>query len=314
MDASIVITTRNRRKDALRAVESCLAQEKCRIEVLVFDDASDDGTVDEVRGMAPEVRVFVNEERMGYIPGRNRGFHEATAEIVFSLDDDAYFSTTDIVSRTLQIFRENPSVGAVAIPYIEPLNVRSLSSLRTPLRVQPGDSLRSYAGCAHAVRREVALALGGYREFFVHQGEERDLCLRMMDAGWRVLYGSSGLIVHMVSPKRESERVTYFGARNRILFNILNLPFSVLAIRSLWDPVAIIRYRFSWSSLLIKMRGIGSGFVEGIARIRERRPVSRATYRHFTHLPGHGPEHWDKEIPPRCRRAAAETRTIESSV
>ena len=301
IDASIVITTRNRRDDTLRAVESCLAQQGCKFEVLVFDDASDDGTAEALRQAAPSVRIFANKLRTGYIYNRNRGFYEALGSIVFSIDDDAYFSAPDIVTRVLQHFREDTKLGAVAIPYVEPLNQRSVSSLNTRFHLRSGDELRAYVGCAHAIRRETALSLGGYREYFIHQGEERDLCLRMMATGRRIVYGDSDYIVHTVSPKRQAERVTYFGARNLLLFNLLNLPMRDLLIRLLWDPIAILKYRFSWSTLPVKLRGIGAGFVDGVRHWRDRHAVSRAIYARFRKLPGHGPEEWDQEIPPPCR-------------
>jgi GT2 family glycosyltransferase len=300
IDASVVITSRNRRDEALRAISSCLAQENCSIEILLFDDASDDGTVEAVRKNFPSVRIFASPGRMGYIHNRNRGFEEALGSVVFSIDDDAYFSSRDIVKSVLKNFRDDSTIAAVAIPYIEPMNRRSLSSLQTPFISRSGDELCAYIGCAHAVRRDIVLNLGGYRELFVHQGEERDLCLRMIAAGFNIVYANSGLIVHMVSPKRHTERVTYYGARNRILFDILNLPLPDLMIRLIWDPIAILRYRFSWASLPVKLRGIAAGLFVGARRWSDRHPVSREAYAHFRRLPGHGPEQCDHAIPPTC--------------
>jgi hypothetical protein len=40
----------------------------------------------------------------------------------------------------------------------------------------------SFIGFAHLVRRDVFLALGGYREDFVYLGEEKEFCLRLLDA------------------------------------------------------------------------------------------------------------------------------------
>jgi len=312
-DASVVITTRNRCDEVLVAVESCFAQD-CKVEVLVYDDCSDDGTAVAVKSAFPETRVVTFPGRVGYIVNRNRGFRDARAPVVFSLDDDAYFSEPDIVSRTLDMFDRDPSVAAVAIPYIEPLKRLSLSSLRYSRKsLDPGADIRSYIGCAHAIRIDAALAAGGYRDFFVHQHEERDLCLRLRDAGGRVVYGDSAPIVHMVSPKRSSARVMLYGGRNQILCETLNVPFPDLLVRLVRVPIGMISYRFQWSTLPIKLQSLGAGLMETVRRWHERKPVRRATFRAYRALPGHGPEPWEGEVPPPCGEAPAATGREETA-
>ena len=117
-------------------------------------------------------------------------------------------------------------MGAVAIPYVEPRR----SSV---LRQKAPDNEHLYAtdrfiGTAYAVRRKVFLQLGGYREFFVHQGEEGDFCLRMLAGGWYTVLGRSGLIHHFESPKRDSRRMDFYGCRNAVLDKWLNIPFRYL--------------------------------------------------------------------------------------
>jgi hypothetical protein len=95
------------------------------------------------------------------------------------LDDDAVFSSPFVVEQTLLDF-SHPRIGAVAIPYIEPHKANK-EMQRAPTREDVWITA-SYIGTAHAVRRDVFLALGGYREHLVHQGEEGDFCLRMLAA------------------------------------------------------------------------------------------------------------------------------------
>jgi hypothetical protein len=103
----------------------------------------------------------------------------ALGDVVFSLDDDAVFSSPLVVEQTLRDF-SHPRIGAVAIPYIEPHKANK-EMQRAPTREDVWITA-SYIGTAHAVRRDVFLALGGYREHLVHQGEEGDFCLRMLAA------------------------------------------------------------------------------------------------------------------------------------
>ena len=71
---SIVLFTRNRKEELLTALESCFAQNHRPLEVLVFDDASTDGTEEAVRTSFPEVRFFREESNRGIAALRNRGF------------------------------------------------------------------------------------------------------------------------------------------------------------------------------------------------------------------------------------------------
>jgi len=295
--ASVVITTRNRREDTLRAIASCFAQEHRPLEVLVFDDASDDGTADAVRAAFPEARVIVGAERRGLIALRNCGFREARGEYVFSIDDDAYFSTSRIAGDVVALFEADPALAAVAIPFVEPLARQSQSTRAAVHFPRPGEEVRSYIGCAHAVRRDAALRMGGYREFLVHQGEERDLCIRLRDAGMRIAYAGCDRIVHTVSPSRDLGRMMFYGTRNTLLFDFLNVPMPELADRLARDVVALAAYRFSPATLPTKLRAFADAALTGWRRRGERKPVSRETWRAYRALPGHGPEPFDGPIP-----------------
>jgi glycosyltransferase involved in cell wall biosynthesis len=127
----------------------------------------------------PQLRFIRHEVSAGYIVRRNEGARVARGDVIFSLDDDAVFSSPFVVEQTLRDF-SHPRIGAVAIPYIEP-HKANREMQRAPTREDVWITA-SYIGTAHAVRRDVFLALGGYREHLVHQGEEGDFCIRMLAA------------------------------------------------------------------------------------------------------------------------------------
>src|SRR5215469_9952384 len=160
MAATVVITTKNRREDLLKAIASALSQ-TTRPEVLVIDDASTDGTSAAVAREFPSVRLQRSEKSLGLVVQRNRGARLATNPIIFSLDDDAVFSTPRIVEDTLREFG-HPRVGAVAIPFAD-VNQSPAIYQRAP---EPRGIYATYdfKGTAHAIRRDVFMALGGYRE------------------------------------------------------------------------------------------------------------------------------------------------------
>lgn len=86
---SAVITTRNRCDLVVHAINSALAQDYPRIEVLVVDDASADDTERVVAAYAPRgVRYLKNPRRRGLAAARNLGLEACTGEYVAFLDDD----------------------------------------------------------------------------------------------------------------------------------------------------------------------------------------------------------------------------------
>src|SRR5437016_11568624 len=98
MKASIVITTRNR-KEALRAALRSALCQKSHPEVIVIDDGSTDETSDMVRAEFPEVTLHSFDQSRGYIVRRNNGALLARGKVIFSIDDDAAFSTPRVVEQ-----------------------------------------------------------------------------------------------------------------------------------------------------------------------------------------------------------------------
>src|SRR5688572_9459310 len=115
--ATIVITTRGRREELRRALQSCREQRGVKLEVLVYDDASTDGTAEMVCGEFPEVRLIRSDRQVGYIVLRNQGFQDAVTPFVFSIDDDAWFIDPETVATVIRQFDVYPKAAAFALQY-----------------------------------------------------------------------------------------------------------------------------------------------------------------------------------------------------
>jgi glycosyltransferase involved in cell wall biosynthesis len=280
-DATVVITTRNRCSDLRTALASVMSQRGATIETIVIDDGSDDGTAEMVQTHFPTVRLERRDSSAGYIVRRNEGARLATAPVIVSIDDDAAFPSPNTIAQTLAEF-DSPFVGAVAIPFIN-VNQDSIVRQRAPDDGRLYE-IFAYIGTAHAVRRELFLELGGYREFFFHQNEEMDFCIRLMDAGYIVRVGRADPIHHFESPKRVRSRMTIFGRRNDILFTILNvptidLPFHLAGTSYKGLAAAVRKGHPLWA-----IQGLIRGYCAALSYLALRRPVSRATYKRFRSL------------------------------
>jgi glycosyltransferase involved in cell wall biosynthesis len=275
MIASLIITTRNRRCELAAAIRSALSQ-SIRAEVLVIDDGSTDGTEEMVRLQFPSVRLERVEQARGCILQRNRGAHLATGQYLFSIDDDAEFLSPLVVEQTLNDFG-HPRIGAVAIPYVQAGD----TTHRIQQSVDSYDTwvTDTFIGTAHAVRRDIFLKLGGYREQLVHQGEERDFCLRMLNAGYLTRLGRADRIHHKESPRRNFSRMDFYGRRNDILFAWQNVPAPHLATHLLGTTWKGLHFAIRCGRRREQLRGILAGYAAILRRQHIRQPVSPSAYR-----------------------------------
>src|SRR5437867_10989586 len=106
---SVVIHTRNRRTILARGLHTVLAQHDVNLEVVVVDEASEDGTADLVRGLSdPRVELVRHDAPRGVAAARNAGLARARAPWVAFLDDDDLWAPTKLA---LQLAAA-PAVGA----------------------------------------------------------------------------------------------------------------------------------------------------------------------------------------------------------
>jgi glycosyltransferase involved in cell wall biosynthesis len=277
LSATVVITTRNRVDELLKAIRSALEQD-ARPSVLVIDDGSTDSTADRVRAEFPTVRVERVERPLGYIVQRNRAAELADdADVIVSIDDDAVFSTPRTVGQTLAELEGQPRVGAVAIPFV---NVNREDVVR---QRAPGDGgvfvTGEFIGTAHAVRRDAFRRLGGYRPVLFHQGEERDFCLRLLDAGLVVRLGRADPVHHFESPRRDTRRMDLYGRRNDVLFAWHNVPWPAFPVHLAATTVGGLRFGSRVGRPVRMAQGLAMGYAAVAGEWSHRRPVSRAAYR-----------------------------------
>jgi GT2 family glycosyltransferase len=277
--ATVVIVTKDRRDDALRAVASAVAQRPSP-EVVVLDDGSADGTTEALREAFPQVRVERFEDSQGYIVRRNQGAELASGRILVSIDDDAEIPADDVVATAVAEF-DDARIGAVALPYVD------LPDETVRQRAPGADGtylVHRFRGTAYAVRRDVFLELGGFRTMLFHQAEEGDFCLRLLAAGKVVRLGRAEPILHHASPNRSPERAWFYECRNGVLFAWHNVPMPQLlaqlvktSLHALWLGRGVRR-----TSLFA--RGLAAGFVAAARDRQGRRPVDAAAWKLYRRL------------------------------
>ncbi|MGH2915019.1 MAG: glycosyltransferase family 2 protein, partial [Solirubrobacteraceae bacterium] len=273
-EATIAIVTRDRRDELRRAVRSALAQEGAT-EVLVLDDGSTDGTSEMIRDEFPQARVVRFADGAGVAARRNDAARLARGDVIVSIDDDADFPSARIVADTLSEL-DHPRIAAVAIPFID-IGVSPDVQQRAP-DAQVRWVTTIFRATAYAIRREVLLEVGGYTSEIDQFGEEWDLSLKLLDAGYLIRLGCADAIHHRPSSRRDVRRMDVCYRRNEwlICWIYFPLPWSLLypvgySLRGLRAGVRAGRARNM-------VAGIAAGLRAVVALRHRRRPIGRAAF------------------------------------
>lgn len=119
---SVVIPTWNRVHLVCEAVESALSQKAGRVEAVVVDDGSTDGTAELLaRRFGPRIRLLRMPKRGGVGAARNAGVRAACGELIAFLDsDDVWLSgKLDAELRAFERFPEAEAVVSDSLSFIE---------------------------------------------------------------------------------------------------------------------------------------------------------------------------------------------------
>jgi len=241
---TIGITTRDRPEALRRCLRSLQAVAHLAPEVLVFDDASATPVVEQLDQLTEadlpvRARVLRDDRAPGYIAGRNRLVREAAAPAVLLLDDDAALLDGEAVERALGLLDRDPRVAAVAFAQSD-RNGTPWDEAMQPSRGRAASYVPAFIGFAHLLRRDTFLAVGGYRESFVFYGEEKDFCLRLIQAGYGTVYLPDALVVHEPDHGgRNQRRYLRYVTRNDCLTAFYNEPLR----RLIWlVPARLLLY------------------------------------------------------------------------
>lgn len=213
---------------ALRSATEAAEAAGLRLETIVVDNASSDGSADVVAARVPDARVIRNAENRGFGAANNQAFAAARGEAWLLLNPDARLAR-GALAALVAVLRARPAAGAVAPsiggawPGAESAGMRP--SIRSVLghflfvnRLLPADRggpwrgfqlqrrpglgprLVEWASAACLLIRPSAIrAVGGFDESIFLYGEDVELCKRLVAAGWDIWLEPGALASHAIA-------------------------------------------------------------------------------------------------------------------
>ena len=275
---SIVFLAYNRRDELARSLTEVLERLEYpgdRLEVIVVDNASTDGTADMVRARFPRAQLIRNPENVG-TSGWNVGMSTARGEWRLALDDDCYI-TGDALQTAVRRAQEHEA---------------DVVSFRVMSGVTPGyafneeyhPGLLTFWGCSAMFHGRVVEAEPFYDPNIFIWANEMELMVRLLDRGYRHLYLADVESVHLKAPSTGfSERATRFNSRHfaYIAGKHLRPGDAVKAVASLAGHLLLQSYALDRRSLRF-VPEIGRGFAAGLRHRAPVRPEVSRVYRRNT--------------------------------
>ena len=288
---TISISTRNRLESLVRCLQSLVLISDFVREIIVVDDCSEIPLEEPLRqslgaDFPLALRVIRHETNSGYIVARNTIVQSAATDFILNLDDDAFIIEPDAIRRALDVIRNDEQVAVVAFAQANE-DGNSWPNTMQPSPVTYDCYIPSFIGFAHILRRNIFLSLGGYRSSFYFYGEEKEYCLRLLDAGYDVVYLPSALVAHVPDPAgRNAQKYLRYTVRNNCLGAIYNEPLVMMLPGVAARLLLYFRMKRGW-----KIHDPG-GFTWIVKQVlsslpaawRERRSLKWATFRQWRKL------------------------------
>lgn len=279
----------------------------CKHEVVVVDDAAVQACEPLVNAVFPDAVLVRNADNLGFAAANNVAWRRAKGELVVFLNSDTVV-LPGALDALVSYLDSEPQAGAVGPmvlntdgsfqPQCRRGRLTPFTGLAYSLRldrvfpnhrriaeylmrysdreqVQP---VRSLSGCCMMFRRALLERHGGLDEELHQYGEDLDLCYRIGNAGWRVVYDPRARIVHHGGQGGTNLRVvrsSYFFHRSLwMIFRRYNTnrAFPLYS----WFVILMLAARFGLASSLLLVGRRRAGTRKGAERFRPREEPSAA--------------------------------------
>lgn len=244
------------------------------LQLVVGDNASTDGSVDYVRTNFPDIQVIVNDHNYGFAEGYNRILKQVSADYYVLLNSDVEVPE-NWIEPVIKAMEADSRIAA-AQPKIKWqknktqfeyagaaggfLDINAFPFCRGRIFDQVEDDLGQYndvkeifwaSGAAFFIKRAQWEETGGLDpDLFAHM-EEIDLCWRLKNLGYQIIYCPDAEVYHVGGGTlaANSPYKVFLNFRNNLMIMQKNLP----ALEAVWSITLRMTIDFvAWIQFLIK--------------------------------------------------------------
>jgi GT2 family glycosyltransferase len=190
---TLVYLVYNRRDELRDSLQRMLQSDydSARVDVIVVDNASTDGSGDMVREEFPDVQLLSHEKNVG-VSGWNVGFAAAKGDWVLALDDDCYLPPDGLRKAVNAALEHDADLVS--------FKVRSTINPSHYFDEEFYAGLFGFWGCAVLIRTPVLQELEGYDPEIFLWSNETEFTIRLLDRGYRHLRYPGVVAQHMKKP------------------------------------------------------------------------------------------------------------------
>jgi hypothetical protein len=212
----VVLTCSGREKKLFRCLNSIQSSRYKNIETILVANNCSPTLIKQIKSKFPKVKPIWLPANTGCF-GRNVGYANANGKYILSLDDDiTIFPET--IGKAVEIFERKPEKTAVlALNVYNPQTNHYYGS--------PSKWLTSFPAAGVMFKKNLLDKVGYYDKDFFLWGEEDDLVLRILDAGYRIEFLKDVIVNHSEKPGKLRKRQIFLNARNKAWLNIKHFSF-----------------------------------------------------------------------------------------
>ncbi len=260
MKVSAIIVNWNGKEEVLACIASLLQQDSADLEIIVSDNGSTDGSIEQIQETYPSVILIENNANLGFGTAVNRGFEVATGEGLLFLNNDLVLEA-DCVQQLVQELESDSAIGAV-VPKIlytqEPDKINSFGVLINFTGIayphllgqntnQAEQGIETACGGIFLFRKSLYEALGGFDEDLFLYHEDHDLSWRIRLAGWKLMVTPNARMHHLYKFNKGTRKF-YFSEKNRLLLLLKNMEIATLVAIS---PALLLVEAAQWMHALL---------------------------------------------------------------